>query len=96
MKLCVANLPMATGAADLTALFTPFGRVASADVWEAQGATATTRIGYVVMPDGGPAAVAGLDGSLLHGCRLTVRQVWPWDGSVPAGGAWPPAPGGQP
>jgi hypothetical protein len=90
MKLCVANLPADTTAADLTTLVAPFGAAETVDVWGSLGAAGATRVGYVVLPAGGPAAIAGLNGALYRGRHLLVSQVWPWDGSGPAGGPWPP------
>lgn len=75
MTIYIENLPYDITPDDLTALFTPYGRVTAVRVWTDRDAGPTHRVGFVDLADGGRAAVLGLDGHEYRGRALVVGET---------------------
>jgi hypothetical protein len=75
MSLGVDNLPTNATAADLRALFRPFGPVTRADVWYGWCLGPGSWVGAVDLESGGSAAVAALDGTEYRGRTLSVSAI---------------------
>jgi RNA recognition motif-containing protein len=92
MKLFVGNLPFSTRDADLKALFSQAGEVASANVIMDKFTGRSRGFGFVEMPneDEAQAAIERFNGHELQGRPLTVNQAKPQEprsgGGRPGGG----------
>jgi RNA recognition motif-containing protein len=75
MNLYVGNLSADTTAADLRALFRPFGPVTWADVWPGAGPPPGAWVGGVGLVSGGPEAIATLHGTAYRERVLAVHEV---------------------
>ena len=94
MMLDVEDLPTGATAADLAALFRPFGSVMWADVWYGWCLGPGGWVGRVELADGGPEAAAALNGAAYRGRALRVAAARPRDppGDRPAPEFRSPAP----
>lgn len=79
IKLFVGNLPFSTRDADLKALFSQSGEVASANVIMDKFTGRSRGFGFVEMPneDEAQAAIERFNGHELQGRALTVNQAKP-------------------
>jgi len=77
VNIYVGNLPFRHTNADLEALFTRFGTVASAQVILDRDTGRSRGFGFVEMPDAAEAqrAIDELNGSSIDGRRLTVNEA---------------------
>lgn len=78
-KLYVGNLSYSTTSADLEKLFTPFGKVDSANVIEDRDSGQSKGFGFVEMSSDAEAqaAIEGLDGKESDGRTLKVNEARP-------------------
>jgi len=92
IKLFVGNLPFSTRDADLKALFSQCGEVASANVIMDKFTGRSRGFGFVEMPneDEAQAAIERFNGHEMQGRALTVNQAKPQEprsgGGRPGGG----------
>jgi len=92
MKLFVGNLPFSTSDADLRALFSQAGEVASANVIMDKFTGRSRGFGFVEMDDmnEAQAAIERFNGYEMQGRPLTVNQAKPQEpragGGRPSGG----------
>ena len=92
IKLFVGNLPFSTRDADLNALFSQSGEVASANVIMDKFTDRSRGFGFVEMPneDEARAAIEQFNGYELQGRALTVNEAKPQEsrsgGGRPGGG----------
>lgn len=89
MKLYVGNLPSQITDIHLRDLALPFGKPESANIARYLVGGASKGFGYVDYSnlDEGRAAIAGLNGKVVHGQRLTVFEATaiharPWTGTT--------------
>jgi cold-inducible RNA-binding protein len=77
MKLYVGNLPSQITDKDLRELTLPFGKPESANIARFLLGGASKGFGYIeyANPDEGRAAIAGLNGKVVRGQRLTVFEA---------------------
>lgn len=76
MKIFVGNLPSGTSDADLAALFSPFGPVASAHVVTAKYSGRSRGFGFVdMLQEYGHRAIADLNGQKIDRVVLRVNEA---------------------
>ena len=87
-KLYVGNLSYDVGQSDLEQMFTPFGKVISADVIMDRMTGRAKGFGFVEMStdDEAKAAIAGLNGKDNQGRALTVNEARPREERSGGGG----------
>ncbi len=74
--VCVANLPNETSEADIRALFSQYGTAQEVQLFWVEPEQESQGFGYLdLRADEAESAVAGLDGRMLHGSIIRVRQV---------------------
>ncbi len=77
MRIFVGNLSFQSTDADLTAAFSPFGTVTSAQIVKDRDTNRSRGFGFVDMTDAteAKAAIAGLNGKEVSGRALTVNEA---------------------
>ena len=94
-NLFIGNMSFQTTAADLRALFEPFGQLARVHVATDRETGRARGFGFVEMPNDEEAAkaIAALDGKEIGGRNLKVNEARPKEAS---GGGGPRGKGGKP
>jgi RNA recognition motif-containing protein len=79
MKVYFGNLPKQFNDAQLNELAAPFGALTSANVVTDRGSGESKGFGFVMFetPEGGQAAIAGLNGKDVNGQVLKVNEAKP-------------------
>lgn len=85
-NLYVANLAFTTTATDLETLFSPHGRVTSAQVIMDRETGRSRGFGFVEMADGADAAIKALNLTEFQGRSITVNEARPREERPRGGG----------
>lgn len=95
-NLFVGNMSFQTTAADLRALFEPFGQLARVHVATDRETGRARGFGFVEMPNDDEAAkaIAALDGKEIAGRALKVNEARPKEAGAPRGAGGSRGPGG--